>query len=51
MGMVRLEKASNVARDLFLIMIIHKITKDGSLKKHIGEKTVGSIYAQQYSRR
>ena len=37
MGLVRLEKASNVARDLFLITIIHKITEVESVQKHFGE--------------
>ena len=36
MGLVRLGKTSNVARDLFFIMIIHKITEAESVKKHIG---------------
>ena len=37
MGLVRSEKASNVARDLFSDYIIHKITETESVKKHIGE--------------
>ena len=50
MGLVRLEKASNVARDLFSDYIIHKITETESVK-NILVKTVGSIYAQQYSKK
>ena len=50
MGLVRLEKASNVARDLFFITIINKITEAESVKKHIGE-SVRSIYVRQYSRK
>ena len=37
MGLERLEKASNVASDLFFITIIHIITEAESVKKHIGE--------------
>ena len=37
MGLIRLEKSSNVARDIFLITIIHKITES---VKNILVKTV-----------
>ena len=50
MDLVRLEKASNVSRDLFLITIIHKITEAESVK-NILVKTSYSIYAQQYARK
>ena len=41
MGLVRLEKSSNVARDLF--------SEYDYSQRNILVKTVGSIYAQQYS--
>ena len=51
MGLIRLEKASNVARDLCFLLRL--FTQSPKLKayKNILVKTVCSIYAQQYSRK
>ena len=51
MCLVRLEKASDVARDPFSDYDYSEKNTQGESVKNILVKSVGSIYAQQYSRK